>query len=126
MDTVVSRLFPAWKTHITLPDRLESKDEDALALVLPVIAKGGEKYRILHGRVPVLFIDGIDILAKQRDNKLYLHLVDWAKKCVNEDSLRIVLVCSDSHILALDQQSFKSRLDDLIEINDVDETLAVR
>eukprot|EP00731_Ephydatia_muelleri_P011422 Em0006g316a len=49
----------------------------------------------------------------------YLNLVDWAKKCPNENSLRIVFVCSDSHVLVLDQQSFKSRLDTLIEIGDV-------
>ena len=98
LDTMVNRLFPAWKTHISLPDRLESKDEDALALVLPVIAKGGEAYKVEHECAPVLF------LAKQRDKNLYLNLVDWAKKCASENSLRIVFVCSDSHIWALDQQ----------------------
>ena len=119
LDALVNRLFPTWKTHISLPDRLESKDEDALALVLPVIAKGGEAYKVEHECAPVLFIDGIDILAKQRDKNLYLNLVDWAKKCVNENSLRIVFVCSDSHIWALDQQWLKSRLENLIEIDDI-------
>lgn len=36
-DAVVSKMFPAWKTNITLP----TNDEDALAIVLPVIAEGG-------------------------------------------------------------------------------------
>ena len=55
----------------------------------------------------------------------YLNLVDWAKKCPNENSLRIVFVCSDSHVLVLDQQSFKSRLDTLIEIGDVGKNKAL-
>ena len=125
LDTIVSKLFSAWKTHIAILP----KDEDSLALILPVIADGGKLYKEEHNRcIPVLFIDGVDILAKQKDpadQKLYTNLVDWAKKCANEDSLRIVFVCSDSHVLALDQQSFKSRLDDLIEIDDVDETEAM-
>ena len=123
LDAVVSKLFATFRTHITLP----SNDEDALALVLPVITEGCRAYKDRHnGRIPVLFIDGVDILAKQKDNKLYVNLVDWAKKCANEDSLRIVLVCSDSHVLALDQQSFKSRLDAVIEIDDVSEHQAVQ
>lgn len=52
--------------------------------------------------------------------------MDWAKKCANEDSLQIVLVSSDSHVLALDQQSFKSRLADLIEVNDINREQAVQ
>ena len=120
-DVVISKLFSAWKTHITLP----SNDEKALALILPVIAEGCKAYKDRHNRrIPVLFIDGVDILAKQ-NKELYINLVDWGKKLANEDSLRIVLVCSDSHVLALDQQSFKSRLDTLIEIDDVSEQQAV-
>ena len=121
LDAVISKMFPTLRTYITLP----SNDQDALALVLPIIAEGAKAYKAKYETVPVLFIDGVDILAKQEDNKLYVNLVDWAKKCANEDSLRIVLVCSDSHVLALDQQSFKSRLDALIEIGDVDEPQAV-
>ena len=122
-SAAISKLFPAWKTHLNLP----SNDKDALALVLPVIAEGCMSYKKQHSKqIPVLFIDGVDILAKQKDNTLYVNLVDWAKKCANEDSLRIVLVCSDSHVLALDQQSFKSRLDALIEIDDVDRDQAVK
>eukprot|EP00731_Ephydatia_muelleri_P000120 Em0001g120a len=120
-DAVVSRLFGTFQTYVTLP----SSDQDALALVLPIIAEGAKAYKTKSKYIPVLFIDGVDILAKQKNNRLYVNLVDWAKKCANEDSLRIVLVCSDSHVLALDQQSFKSRLDALIEIDDATETKAV-
>ena len=103
-------------------------DEDALAIVLPVIAEGGKAYKKKYNNnVPVRFIDGIEILAKQKGSTLYTHLVDWAKKCANEDSLhdhdQIVFVCSDSHILVLDQQS---RLDALIEIDDVSKDQALQ
>ena len=121
-DAVVSKLFTSMRTSLTLP----YKDEDALASVLPIIAKGGKEYKKKHGRIPVLFIDGADILAKQKDRSLYTNLVHWAKKCANEDSLQIVLVSSDSHVLALDQQSFKSRLADLIEVNDINREQAVQ
>ena len=121
-SVAIAKMFPTWKTHFTLP----SNDKDALALVLPAIAEGGREYKNKHklNHIPVLFIDGVDILAKQ-DKMLYLNLVDWAKKCANEDSLRIVFVCSDSHVLVLDQQSFKSRLDTLIEIGDVGKNKAI-
>ena len=98
----------------------KAKAEDAKAKAEDAKAKAEDKKYI-----PVLFIDGVDILAKEEDNRLYVNLVDWAKKCANEDSLLIVLVCSDSHVLVLDQQSFKSRLDALIEIDDASETQAV-
>ena len=121
-DAVVAKLFgPTFQTYVSLP----SSDQDALALVLPIIAEGAKAYKTENESIPVLFIDGVDILAKEEDNRLYVNLVDWAKKCANEDSLRIVLVCSDSHVLVLDQQSFKSRLDALIEIDDASETQAV-
>ena len=121
-DAVVAKLFgPTFRTYATLP----SSDQDALALVLPIIAEGAKAYIKKNKYIPVLFIDGVDILAKEEDNRLYVNLVDWAKKCANEDSLRIVLVCSDSHVLVLDQQSFKSRLDALIEIDDASEKQAV-
>ena len=121
-DAVTSTLFSSWRTSLTL----SNNDEDALASVLPIIADGARAYKEKHNKtIPVLFIDGADILAKQKDKSLYTNLVDWAKKCANEDSLQIVLVSSDSHVLALDQQSFKSRLADLIEVNDVTKQDAV-
>eukprot|EP00731_Ephydatia_muelleri_P001482 Em0001g1482a len=121
-DAVTSTLFSSWRTSLTL----SNNDEDALASVLPIIAEGARAYKEKHNKIiPVLFIDGADILAKQIDKSLYTNLVDWAKKCANEDSLQIVLVSSDSHVLALDQQSFKSRLADLIEVNDVTKNDAV-
>ena len=105
----------------------KAKDKDAKAKDKDAKAKDKDAKAKAEGKkhIPVLFIDGVDILAKEEDNRLYVNLVDWAKKCANEDSLRIVLVCSDSHVLALDQQSFKSRLDALIEIDDASETQAV-
>ena len=122
-DAMVSKLFSSLRTNLTLPD----DDVAALASILPIIAEGCKVYQNDHDQhVPVLFIDGADILAKCENKSLYKTLVDWAKKCANEDSLQIVLVSSDSHVLALDQQSFKSRLADLIEINDVKRDQAVK
>eukprot|EP00731_Ephydatia_muelleri_P038033 Em0634g3a len=63
--------------------------------------EGAKAYIKKNKSIPVLFIDGVDILAKEEDNRL------------------------DSHVLVLDQQSFKSRLDALIEIDDASETQAV-
>lgn len=40
-DAVVSKLFTSMRTSLTLP----YKDEDALASVLPIIAKGGKEYK---------------------------------------------------------------------------------
>ena len=122
-DALASKFFPDWKTvRLKLPDN----DEDALALIIPVIAEGCRAYKSKHGHVPTLFIDGADILANQNSG-VFKSLVEWAKKCANDNTVQIVLISSDSHVVrALDQQSFKCRLGNLIEIEDVREDEAMK
>ena len=115
LDMVISYAFPMWKKHLTLPSDSETK---ALATVFPVISKVGKKYHEDYDTVPVLIIDGTDIVAKN-NKKLFDALVEWAKRCANDDSLLIVLGSSDGHVLRyLDRQSCKSRSAPFIEVTD--------
>ena len=121
-DALASKFFPNWTTALKLPEN----NEDALAYVIQAIAEGCRKYKAKHHHVPTLFIDGADILANQ-NKAMFNSLVEWAMKCANDNTLQIVLVSSDSHILgALDKQSIKCRLDDFIEIEDATEEEVVK
>ena len=83
LDMVATRMVPTWKKHLTLPSDSESK---AVATVFPVILRGGLQYKIKHKKVPVLIIDGADLVAKNDEN-LFKALVEWAKRGANEDSI---------------------------------------
>ena len=116
-EMMLSYLFPNLKNHLTLPSDCETT---ALATVFPIIMEAGKKYVQGHKdkHVPVLIIDGADIVAKNNE-KLFHALLEWAKRCANEDSLLIVLGSSDGHVLRyLDKQSCKSRSGPFIEVID--------
>ena len=46
----------------------------------------------------MLIIDGADIVAKN-NKKLFDALLEWAKKCSNEDTVLVVMGSSDGHVL---------------------------
>ena len=118
MEVVIAEQFPSWKgkTYLTLP---QNDEITALAQVFSVIEKGGLLYKKTYGKkVPVLIIDGVDIVAKS-NKKLFDGLLDWAKKCANEDSMLVVMASSDGHVLrCADKQACKSRAACFVEVTD--------
>ena len=120
MEVVIAEQFPSWKgkTYLTLP---QNDEITALAQVFSVIEKGGLLYKKMYGnKVPVLIIDGADIVAKNDEKQLLFDaLLEWAKKCSKEDTVLVVMGCSDGHVLRyLDKQACKSRAALPIEVTD--------
>ena len=115
IEVAITKMFPSWKRHLTLP---LDNEIIALAQVFAVIEEGGLLYKETKEKVPVLIIDGADIVAKN-NKKLFDALLEWAKKCSNEDTVLVVMGSSDGHVLRyLDKQACKSRAAPLIEVTD--------
>ena len=115
IDVAIAKILPSWKKHLSLP---LDNEITALAQVFAVIEEGGLLYKETKDKVPVLIIDGADIVAKN-NKKLFDALLEWAKKCSNEDTVLVVMGSSDGHVLRyLDKQACKSRAAPLIEVTD--------
>ena len=116
IEVVIAKIFPSWKRHLTLP---QNDEITALAQVFSIIEEGGLLYKKTYGnKVPVLIIDGADIVAKN-NRKLFDGLLEWAKKCANEDSVLVVMGSSDGHVLRyVDKQACKSRAAPFVEVTD--------
>ena len=115
-DVVIAKIFPSWKRHLTLP---QNDEITALAQVFSVIEEGGLLYKKTYdNKVPVLIIDGADIVAKN-NRKLFDGLLEWAKKCANEDSVLVVMGSSDGHVLRyVEKQACKSSTAPFVEVTD--------
>ena len=89
--------------------------------------KGTHRCRqIVHkkcGKVPLLCIDGVDLLAK-RDEKLCTTLISLAKLMANTNRLKIILISSEGAIMPfLETLSAVNRC--LYEIGDLDKEQAM-
>ena len=104
----------------TLPEDLS----EALAIVLKTVAERATLFKAKHGRVVSIFIDGIDLLAKEHP-QVFVKLVDRAKYYASKGSLLIVFVSSEGHIVPLmSTTSSTTRKADVVEILDINETLS--
>jgi hypothetical protein len=97
VDVLLEKLSVSSYVHFyTLPQDLSS----ALSYVLETLAERAVLHKEKHGRNVCLFIDGVDLLAKEYP-LVFLDLVDRAKYYANEGTLRIVLVSSEGHVMPL-------------------------
>jgi len=72
-----------------------------------------------HGKMPVLFLDGIDLVVKY-DEKLFGALVTQAKGLSNRGMLRVVFVSSDGSVIPLLQKyAAINRMDTIEEVLDI-------
>ena len=62
---------------------------EGIAVVLNTLREAAVEYKSRHGRVPILFLDGLDILAKH-NKKLFIRLLIHAKILANDNKLSIV------------------------------------
>lgn len=68
-------------------------------MILSVLEKMCVKYKMQNGTVPVLFLDGMDLVAIKHDPILCKHIVTHAK--LNMKVLKIVIISSDGTIMPL-------------------------
>ena len=47
--------------------RLAEKQEVAIRTIFEVLEKAARQYKLNHGKIPTLFIDGADVLAKRKE-----------------------------------------------------------
>ena len=71
-----------------------------LDIVFKAIWDAAVEYQKNYGKVPVLFIDSVDLLAKY-DEEVCRHLISYSKLLANKDFIRIVLVSCEGTIVPL-------------------------
>ena len=105
--------------------RLSDDQEVALDSILEVLGRAAKMFKSVHGKMPTLFIDGADILAKH-EGHTFTHLVGHAKRLANAGILKIVFVSSEGSILLVIQKlSGISRCSKIFEVTDVSNEAAV-
>ena len=69
-----------------------------------VLERAAIKYKLEHKKVPTLFIDSADILAKHQE-ALFVQLIAHVKRVANDGILTIVLLSSEGSVLPIVQNS---------------------
>lgn len=83
------------------------------------------KYKSKYGKIPTLFIDGADVLAKYQED-LFKHVIHHAKVFANVEFLTIVFVSSKGSILPVVQNLLEiSRSTKLFELTNIQDDEAV-
>jgi hypothetical protein len=117
VDVLLEKFSISSYVHFyTLPQDLSF----ALTYVLETLAERAVVHKERHGRNVCLFIDGVDLLAREHPH-VFVHLVDRAKYYANERIFRIVLVSSEGHVMSLlTNTSSVTRQAQIVEILDID------
>ena len=104
-SVLLGKLFPSYCGYFKLP----ADYIDKVSFVIRKLAERGEVFKRKTGRPPCLFIDAVDLLAKDHHDS-FIKLVNLAKSHAEAGDLRIVFGCSEGHIVPLiNSTSSKSR-----------------
>ena len=105
--------------------QLAEKQEVAIRTIFKVLEKAARQYKRNHGKIPTLFIDSADVLAKRKED-LFVQLVYEAKVLANAEILTVVFVSSEGSILPVVQRlSEVSRSSKVLEVADIEDSDAV-
>lgn len=96
---------------------------DNKAIVLKVLGNVATQFTQKYGKVPVLFIDGVDLLAK-RDPVLCEALITNAKLLANAKQLQLVLISSEGAIIPFLRRCSAMNRALVYEIRDLDDEQA--
>ena len=122
VDLLLAYVSHNYRQYHVLPDD-NDKDKGLAGLgvsyVLDEIAKAGKRFKSRHGSIPVLILDGVDLIAKFNPDA-FIVLVDRAKFLANEGTLRLVLVSSEGSVMPLiGKTSSISRRAPVVEVVDI-------
>jgi len=93
-------------------------------VVFGALTDAAKKYKRIYGKVPVIVIDSVDLLAKQ-DEHTFHRLLTHAKVLANSDLLKVALVSSEGKVVpVLNKHSYMNRLD-VLEIGDISDQQAM-
>jgi len=104
---------------------LPQSEVKALKKVFDVLEDVSEMYYKEVGEIPMLVIDGVDMLAKH-DPKLCCQLITHAKVLANMKKLTIVLVSSEGSIMPLVKKLSATNRSIICEVGDIDTDDALR
>ena len=117
LDYIVHRAgIKRYSACYRLPRDLE---HEGVSQVLDILAARAVRFREKHGRMPCLFIDGVDLLSKENPGA-FVALVDKAKALASNGSLRLVLVAGDGGALSvIEQTPSVSKQDVPVHVGDI-------
>ena len=94
LDLVLAYLSSSYCHYYVLPE----EDVAGLGVVLGELANAADVYKAKFGKVPVLCVDGVDLLAK-RHKTMCEALITLAKVLSNTKRLKLVLISSDGAVM---------------------------
>ena len=117
-DLILEHLSDRYVHYLSLSTAPDSSVTNA-AKVLNTLEEACTKYVAKHGVVPVLFLDGTDLIAKHNE-RLFSSLVTHAKAMANMNTLFIDFVSSKGSIMPLlKSASGVNRATKIIEVDDI-------
>ena len=123
-DLMLGHISDRYVHYLSLSSSPDSSVTNA-AKVLNTLEEACVKYVEKHGVVPVLFIDGTDLIAKHNE-KLFSSLITQAKVMADMNKLCIVFVSSEGSIMPLLKSAAGvNRATKIIEVNDIPDESAI-
>ena len=119
LDLALGYFSPRYMRYYVLP----GSQVNGIGLVLEVLAKAASRFKTEFGKIPVLLIDGVDLLAKH-DEELCLQLITLSKILANTYQLKVVLVSSEGLMPMLESISATNR-GIMYEIGDIKDEDAI-
>ena len=117
-----------WLSGLSKTESDPKLKEEPLATWLVVqdaLEEVAAQYLTKHGRPVTLVIDAADLIAKH-DDKFFLRLQDFAKKCADNKSMTVAFVSSEGTVLPLlTESSAFSRAHAPFEVGDIPDADAV-
>ena len=113
-DLALGYISDRYTHYVELP-QCELK---ALKTVFDILEDVSVKYKKKMGQVPVLVIDGVDLLAKHNE-ELCCQLITNAKILANRKTLNVVLVSSEGSVVPLLNKLSATNRSVICEIGDI-------
>ena len=111
-------------SNYKLYHEFDDDNEIRLSVILNVLKEASKMFQAKYKKMPVLFIDGIDVLAK-KDEELVTSLLSHAKYLANQGLLKVVLISSEGSLLPIIRRfSGANRAPKIFEITDIDDSRA--
>ena len=113
-DVLLGYISNSYRHHHSLPNDQVA----AIGKVFEILEESAGVYAKKYQQIPVLFIDGVDILAKHTP-KLCEVLITLAKIMANNNKLKVVLVSSEGTIMPHLKRLSAANRASVYEVNDV-------
>ena len=120
LDLALGYFSPRYTHYYMLP----GSQVNGIGLVLEVLEKAASQFKVEFGRIPVLIIDGVDLLAKH-DEELCLQLITLSKILANTNQLKVILVSSEGSIVPMLEGISATNRGIMYEIGDIKDEDAI-